>query len=176
MNAVRIYVANLMTEPGETDHYSLDDHLRVDPLHAGFDLFDYILVNRRPIETDAAASYASQGSTPVKLMHVRCGGPARRRLSSATSPSSTATSEFDISRSRSRERSGRWSAPAGPEPARTVDSLGYPSTWTIFLPARLAGISALSAAPINSSAVSRPAKESDADADRHRHALCCDRS
>ena len=29
VNAVRIYVANLMTEPGETDHYSLDDHLRV---------------------------------------------------------------------------------------------------------------------------------------------------
>ena len=28
VNAVRIYVANLMTEPGETDHYTLDDHLR----------------------------------------------------------------------------------------------------------------------------------------------------
>ena len=27
VNAVRIYVANLMTEPGETDHYTLDDHL-----------------------------------------------------------------------------------------------------------------------------------------------------
>ena len=30
VNAVRIYVANLMTEPGETDHYTLDDHLRRD--------------------------------------------------------------------------------------------------------------------------------------------------
>ena len=29
VNAVRIYVANLMTEPGETDGYTLDDHLRV---------------------------------------------------------------------------------------------------------------------------------------------------
>ncbi len=46
VNAVRIYVANLMTEPGETDGYTLDDHLRVDPEHTGFDLFDYILVNR----------------------------------------------------------------------------------------------------------------------------------
>ena len=55
VNAVRIYVANLMTEPGETDHYTLDDHLRAIRLHAGFDLFDYILVNRRPLDTDAIA-------------------------------------------------------------------------------------------------------------------------
>ena len=48
VNAVRIYVANLMTEPGETDGFSLDDHLRVIREHAGYDLFDYILVNRMP--------------------------------------------------------------------------------------------------------------------------------
>ena len=66
VDAVRIYVANLMTEPGETDHYTLDDHLRAIRLHAGFDLFDYILVNCRPLEPDASAKYAAQGSEPVK--------------------------------------------------------------------------------------------------------------
>jgi uncharacterized cofD-like protein len=65
VNAVRIYVANLMTEPGETDHYTLDDHLRVIRAHTGFDLFDYILVNRRPIDDTAARRYAAQGSEPV---------------------------------------------------------------------------------------------------------------
>jgi uncharacterized cofD-like protein len=65
VNAVRIYVANLMTEPGETDHYTLDDHLRVIRTHTGFDLFDYILVNRRPIDDAAARRYAAQGSEPV---------------------------------------------------------------------------------------------------------------
>ncbi len=65
VNAVRIYVANLMTEPGETDHYTLDDHLRVIRAHTGFDLFDYILVNRRPIDDRAARQYAAQGSEPV---------------------------------------------------------------------------------------------------------------
>ena len=65
VNAVRIYVANLMTEPGETEHYTLDDHLRVIRAHTGFDLFDYILVNRRPIEEGAAQLYASRGSEPV---------------------------------------------------------------------------------------------------------------
>jgi len=65
VNAVRIYVANLMTEPGETDHYTLDDHLDVIRSHTGFDLFDYILVNRRPIDDSAAELYASRGSEPV---------------------------------------------------------------------------------------------------------------
>ncbi|MGH9198418.1 MAG: gluconeogenesis factor YvcK family protein, partial [Acidimicrobiia bacterium] len=43
VNAVRIYVANLMTEPGETDGFTLNDHLRVIHEHVGLDLFDYIL-------------------------------------------------------------------------------------------------------------------------------------
>jgi uncharacterized cofD-like protein len=68
VNAVRIYVANLMTEPGETDHYTLDDHLRAIRLHAGFDLFDYILVNKRPLEAAALASYAEHGARPVKVV------------------------------------------------------------------------------------------------------------
>src|SRR4029078_1199966 len=65
VNAVRIYVANLMTEPGETDHYTLDDHLNVIRTHTGFDLFDYMLVTRRPIDDSAARLYASRGSEPV---------------------------------------------------------------------------------------------------------------
>jgi uncharacterized cofD-like protein len=68
VNAVRIYVGNLMTEPGETDHFTLDDHLRAIRLHAGFDLFDYVLVNRRPLDVRAIAKYAAQGSEPVKFV------------------------------------------------------------------------------------------------------------
>jgi len=67
VRAVRIYVANLMTEPGETDGFTLDDHLRVIRQHTGFDLFDYILVNRRPVPESLMARYASQGSEPVRI-------------------------------------------------------------------------------------------------------------
>jgi uncharacterized cofD-like protein len=66
VNAVRIYVANLMTEPGETDGYDLDDHLRTIRLHAGFDLFDYILVNRQPLNSQAMAHYSARGSVPLQ--------------------------------------------------------------------------------------------------------------
>src|SRR5262249_382508 len=38
-SAIRIYVANLMTEPGETDGYAIDDHLRTLREHTGYDLF-----------------------------------------------------------------------------------------------------------------------------------------
>jgi uncharacterized cofD-like protein len=40
VTATRIYVANLMTEPGETDGYSVADHLLAMREHTGFDLFD----------------------------------------------------------------------------------------------------------------------------------------
>jgi uncharacterized cofD-like protein len=65
MDAVRIYVANLMTQPGETDYYTLADHLRAIREHTGYFLFDYILVNRSPIDPKVAAEYARKGSHPV---------------------------------------------------------------------------------------------------------------
>jgi uncharacterized cofD-like protein len=70
VNAVRIYVANLMTEPGETDDYTLDDHLRVIRAHTGFDLFDYVLVNRRPVSSAAVERYAERGSQPIVVDRV----------------------------------------------------------------------------------------------------------
>lgn len=72
VNAVRIYVANLMTEPGETDGFSLDDHLRIIREHVQPHLFDYVLVNRRPVEAWLAAEYELRGSYPV-----RYDGPSR---------------------------------------------------------------------------------------------------
>jgi len=65
VRAVKIYVANLMTEPGETDGYSLEDHLSAIRAHAGFDLFDYVLVNSRPIESSVVARYARLGAEPI---------------------------------------------------------------------------------------------------------------
>jgi uncharacterized cofD-like protein len=65
VNGVRIYVANLMTEPGETDHFSLDDHLRVIYDHVGAHLFDYVLVNRRQLTPSRAVEQAQRGAHPI---------------------------------------------------------------------------------------------------------------
>lgn len=69
VRAVKIYVANLMTEPGETDGYTLEDHLAAIRSHVGFDLFDYVLVNGRPVEPSVEARYARRGATPIARCH-----------------------------------------------------------------------------------------------------------
>lgn len=66
VQATRVYVANLMTEPGETDNYSLGDHLSALRDHTGHELFDYVLVNRAPLSRSAVARYAQDGSEPVR--------------------------------------------------------------------------------------------------------------
>lgn len=65
VRATRVYVANLMTEPGETDGYSLGDHLRAIREHTGLDLFDCVLVNGAGIAASAVAEYAADGSRVV---------------------------------------------------------------------------------------------------------------
>jgi uncharacterized cofD-like protein len=65
VNAVRIYVANLMTEPGETSGYTLDAHLRAIREHVGLDLFDVVLVNRLPLSAAVLAQQRARGAEPV---------------------------------------------------------------------------------------------------------------
>ena len=65
LRATRVYVANLMTEPGETDNFTLEEHLDVIEQHVGLPLFDYILVNNAPIPWETLAKYASNCSQPV---------------------------------------------------------------------------------------------------------------
>lgn len=65
VRAARIYIANLMTEPGETEGYGLGDHLDAIHAHVGFDLFDYVLVNKKSVNPPVVAGYALQGSVPV---------------------------------------------------------------------------------------------------------------
>jgi uncharacterized cofD-like protein len=67
LRATRVFVANLMTEPGETDGFNLDDHLAVIRQHTGVDLFDHVLVNRRPLDEHIVSDYGQRGSIPVSL-------------------------------------------------------------------------------------------------------------
>jgi uncharacterized cofD-like protein len=65
LRATRIYVANLMTEPGETDDFTLERHLDVIERHVGLPLFDYVLVNNAPIAAETLRKYASNCAQPV---------------------------------------------------------------------------------------------------------------
>lgn len=65
--ALKIYVANLMTEPGETSGMSLAAHLETLYAHAGRGIVDGIVVHGRPFPHDVLARYARVGAAPVAV-------------------------------------------------------------------------------------------------------------
>ncbi|MDQ0191364.1 YvcK family protein [Alicyclobacillus cycloheptanicus] len=63
--AKKIYICNVMTQPGETDAFSASRHVDVIYRHVGRKIFDYILVNASSLPPEALAQYQAQGSYPV---------------------------------------------------------------------------------------------------------------
>lgn len=66
-DAVKIFVCNVMTQPGETDDYSVSNHLDAIQAHIGHQLFDYVIVNDGEIPEQVHHMYAEKGS---KAVHV----------------------------------------------------------------------------------------------------------
>ena len=64
-DAVKIYICNVMTQPGETDEYSVAEHINELLNHAEGELFDYCLVNSKPIPPDILKRYVDDGAEPV---------------------------------------------------------------------------------------------------------------
>jgi uncharacterized cofD-like protein len=65
--AVKLFVCNVMTQPGETDDYTVSDHLAAVHAHIGHNLFDYVIVNDGEIPPQVQGLYAEKGATPVHL-------------------------------------------------------------------------------------------------------------
>lgn len=64
-NAVRVYVLNIMTQIGETEHYTASDHIRVLFEHSSNRLFDYCLANSAPIPNEVIERYIGEGAEPT---------------------------------------------------------------------------------------------------------------
>lgn len=65
--ATRVYIANLMTQPGETSGYALADHLRAIQKHVRHRVIDWVVANRQPVSPDVARRYRAQGAEPVAI-------------------------------------------------------------------------------------------------------------
>jgi uncharacterized cofD-like protein len=63
----RIYVCNIMTQPGETTGYTVADHIESIDRACGHKLFDAVLVQKMPPSTDCLQYYAEENSYPVLL-------------------------------------------------------------------------------------------------------------
>ncbi|MBD0264683.1 MAG: YvcK family protein, partial [Tolypothrix sp. Co-bin9] len=65
--APRIYVCNIMTQPGETQGYTVSDHIRAIDAACGRQLFDAVLVHKKSPSAHSLIRYAQQNSHPVFL-------------------------------------------------------------------------------------------------------------
>jgi len=62
--AAKLFICNVMTQPGETQRFTAADHLRALERHLGSVLVDGILVNDH-LPTRLLAQYEAAGSVPV---------------------------------------------------------------------------------------------------------------
>jgi len=68
--ALKIYITNLMTQPGETEHYDVYQHIKAIEEHAGDKIFDYVIVNNNmKISNELMEKYRLEFAEPVRLSH-----------------------------------------------------------------------------------------------------------
>jgi uncharacterized cofD-like protein len=65
--APRVYIANLMTQPGETTDYSVAEHLRAIQEHVKPRIVDFVLANRQMVSPAVARRYQREGAAPVTV-------------------------------------------------------------------------------------------------------------
>ncbi len=66
-HAIKIYICNIMTQPGETTGYTATDHIQAIYDHIGEGIFDYIIVNREIVNKKMQKRYKLEGAYPVKV-------------------------------------------------------------------------------------------------------------
>ena len=62
--AIKIYICNVLTQPGETDNYTAAQHAKAILDHAGHGVIDYVLVNSTPIPE---SMWQGTGAKPVVI-------------------------------------------------------------------------------------------------------------
>ena len=65
--APRVYIANLMTQPGETTQYALSEHIRAIQDHVRSRVIDSVVANMRQVSPEVAERYRAQGAAPVAI-------------------------------------------------------------------------------------------------------------
>jgi uncharacterized cofD-like protein len=65
--APRVYIANLMTQPGETSHFALSDHIHAIQQHVSGRVIDVVVANAKPVSAEVARRYRKENGEPVRL-------------------------------------------------------------------------------------------------------------
>ncbi|MDU3831564.1 YvcK family protein [Gemella haemolysans] len=67
--AKKIYVCNVMTQHGETDNYSVCDHIVAINKHVQENIFDLVIANSREFDDSILSKYHKEKQEPVKIDH-----------------------------------------------------------------------------------------------------------
>ena len=65
--AIKLYISNIMTEPGQTDNYKLSDHISVLHSHVGRGIIDYCLADTSDLIPEYVRKYNMEGADVVEL-------------------------------------------------------------------------------------------------------------
>jgi len=65
--AIKVYVCNIMTQPGETENYTVGDHIDAIYSHVGRPFIDICIANNGKIKPDILRKYQNDGSNPVHI-------------------------------------------------------------------------------------------------------------
>lgn len=71
-DALKVYVCNVMTQEGETEGYTVGDHIAAIFKHSEQGLFNLCLTNSSPIPKGVAARYAQEGAELIRCDADRC--------------------------------------------------------------------------------------------------------
>lgn len=65
--ALKIYVSNIMTQEGETDDFSVSDHIKAIFKHGGNGIIDYVATNTKEINESIIEKYKEKNAKPVTI-------------------------------------------------------------------------------------------------------------
>jgi len=60
-----VYIANVMTQPGETRGFTVSEHVRAIHQNTGRRLIQWVVMNNQSISPDVARRYRAKGAEPV---------------------------------------------------------------------------------------------------------------
>ena len=72
--ALKYYVSNIMTEPGQTDNYALSEHIKAIREHVGDGLINYVLSDTGEVVPEYIRKYNKEGSDVVEIDNKKLSG------------------------------------------------------------------------------------------------------
>lgn len=66
-SALKIYISNVMTQPGETDNFTVSDHIKTLRKYGGRDIVECVIANSGKIPKDIKEQYLSDNSIAVEV-------------------------------------------------------------------------------------------------------------